>query len=196
MRTQNIKPKVFEAVIIPKNLVQFFREVSGLIKESHEIVTTSSDDLIQADFAVGGLIEDGGDQFSFTFFPAEGTEPKWTFDVSTADITSIAVGKKKTLRLWRCKNPTCENRFGQADATCFDCDYIDDEKDKKASILKSLRKCNSREEWVRTYLRHFPTARELEIIGDYNADRDLPKQWAAFSLVKMQALVKQLRKDK
>ncbi|MEO6184307.1 MAG: hypothetical protein ABIP71_14615, partial [Verrucomicrobiota bacterium] len=82
------------------------------------------------------------------------------------------------------------------DATCFDCDYIDDEKDKKASILKSLRTCNSREEWVRTYLRHFPTARELEIIGDYNADRDLPKQWAAFSLVKMQALVKQLRKDK
>lgn len=194
MRKQNIKPKLSAEVKIPKKLKQFFREVSRLIKDSHEIVTTASDDLIQADFAFGGLIQDGGDRFSFTFFPAKGTEPSWTFELSTAEIASIADGGKKTLQLWRCKNANCENRFGQADDTCFECDYIDEEKEEKTSILDRLRTCKNQEEWVKAYLHHFPTAHELMIIGDYNSDRNLQKQWGSFSLTEIQALVKRLRK--
>jgi len=143
MRTQKVKSKIADEVRISKNLVQFFREVHQLIEERHELVTTSSDDLIQAEFAYGGLMEDGGDRFSFTYFAGEGTEPSWDFDLSASDIAAIATGKQKTLRLWRCHTPGCGYRFGTADATCIDCDYTDDERDSKATVMESLRRCRS-----------------------------------------------------
>src|SRR5688572_26891414 len=139
MRTQNIKPKIADEVRIPKNLVQFFREVHQLIEKRHELVTTSSDDLIQAEFAYGGLMEDGGDRFSFTYFPRKSTEASWEFELSAADIAAIARRKQKTLRLWRCHTPGCAYRFGSAADTCIDCDYTDDERDSKATVMESLR---------------------------------------------------------
>ncbi len=100
--------------------MEFLGEVHRLIEQGHELVTTSSDDLIQADFAYGGLIQEGGDRFSF--FPDEGTEPSWAFEVSASDIAAIAKGHQKTLPLWRCPMPSCSYRFGSADQTCIVCD--------------------------------------------------------------------------
>ena len=189
MRTRDIKPKVVDEIEIPENLVQFFDEVHQLIEQGDEYVTTPSDDLIQADFACGGLLEEGGDRFSFSYFPGKETKATWEFELSASDIAAIAQGKQNTLRLWRCHTPGCGYRFGSADDTCIDCDYIDDERDHKRSVLASLRACGSREEWVREYLRHFPGAHPLRIIGDYNGELQLPASWGAFSVVEMQSLV-------
>jgi hypothetical protein len=193
MRTQNVKPKIADEVRIPKNLLQFFREVHQLIQQGHELVTTSSDDLIQAEFAYGGLMEDGRDRFSFTFFPNEGTEPSWEFELSSSDIAAVVKGRQKTLRLWRCRTPDCGYRFRSADDTCIDCDYIDNERDTKASLMAQLCLCRNREDWVEQYLHHYPTAHELQIIGDYNSAKQLPKSWRPFSLAEMQTLVRKLR---
>jgi len=195
MRTQDIKPKIAGEARFPQNVVQFLCEVHELIEQGDERVTTSSDDLIQAEFAYGGLLEDGGDLFSFIYFPQEGIQSTWELELSAADIAVIAKNQQGTLRLWGCCTPGCGNRFGTPDATCFDCDDIDDERDYKRQVLEGLRGCRSQEDWVRQYLRHFPDAHPLQIIGDYNGETQLPKSWGCFSLAEMQALVTRLHNE-
>jgi hypothetical protein len=49
---------------------------------------------------------------------------------------------------------------------------------------------------VGQYLKQFPDAQPLAIIGDYNSDPDFTKRWKPFSLSEMQALVQQHGKGK
>jgi hypothetical protein len=70
-----------------------------------------------------------------------------------------------------------------------------DTKDtNKVALLLNLRGCQTREEWVSQYLKHFPDAHPLAVIGDYNADAGFTSRWKPFSLSEMQALVGQNRK--
>src|SRR5438876_3758202 len=67
-----------------------------------------------------------------------------------------------------------------------------DTKDtNKVAVLLSLRTSQTREEWVSGYLKRFPEAHPLAIIGDYNSDSSFTKRWKPFSLSEMQALVPQ-----
>ncbi len=71
-----------------------------------------------------------------------------------------------------------------------------DTKDtNKVAVLLSLRTCQSREEWVSGYLKRFPDAHPLAIVGDYNSDSSFTKRWKPFSLSEMQALVQQNRTE-
>jgi hypothetical protein len=71
-----------------------------------------------------------------------------------------------------------------------------DTKDtNKVAVLLGLRTSQSREEWVAGYLKRFPDAHPLAIIGDYNSDLSFTKRWKPFSLSEMQALVQQNRKE-
>jgi len=71
-----------------------------------------------------------------------------------------------------------------------------DTKDtNKVAVLLSLRTSQSREEWVSGYLKRFPDAHPLAIIGDYNSDSSFTKRWRPFSLSEMQALVQENRKE-
>src|SRR5215472_4040253 len=71
-----------------------------------------------------------------------------------------------------------------------------DTKDtNKVAVLLSLRTCQSREEWVSGYLKRFPDAHPLAIIGDYNSDSSFTKRWRPFSFSEMQALVQRNRKE-
>jgi hypothetical protein len=126
MRTKNVKPKIAEEVAIPERLVAFLREVHELIEQDDDAATIESDDLLQTEFAYGGLLEEDGDEFGFTYFSDEGARAKWEFELSASDIAAIAQGDRDTLRLWRCRTPGCRNRFGSPDEACFDCDYVDD----------------------------------------------------------------------
>jgi len=72
----------------------------------------------------------------------------------------------------------------------------DTQDTNKVPVLISLRTCQSREEWVAQYLKHFPNEHPLGIIGDYNSDTGFTKRWKPFSLSEMQALVQQNQKDK
>ena len=71
-----------------------------------------------------------------------------------------------------------------------------DTKDtNKVAVLLTLRTCQSREDWVAQYLKRFPGAHPLAVIGDYNSDSGFTKRWKPFSLSEMQSLVQQIKKD-
>lgn len=188
MRLERIQPKIAEEIAIPDDLLALFQDVDDLIKQNDELVTIESDDLIQTDFAYGGLIEEGADRFSFCYFPEMSTRPKWTIELTASEIAEISNGKKKELFLWKCQNPVCNSFFSSADEPCFDCDYLDDELEEKNSVLSSLSQSLSREDWVRGYLTKYPDASALQIIGDYNSQK-LGERWGYLSLSEMQQLM-------
>jgi hypothetical protein len=129
MRIERIQPKITAALPIPDDLMDFFKEVNDLIKQNDELAIIESDDLIQTEFAYGGLIEAGGDRYSFVYFPEEKTRPKWTVELTASEIAEISSGKKKTLNLWKCQNMECRSFFSSETGACFDCDYVDEELD-------------------------------------------------------------------
>ena len=101
MRTEKIQVKITGEVIIPDDLLGFFREVDDLIKHNDEVTIIESDDLIQTKFAYGGLLEEGADRFGFIYFPEENTRPKWSIELTASEIAKIAEGEKRTLTLWK-----------------------------------------------------------------------------------------------
>jgi len=193
MRTEKIQVKITGEVIIPDDLIGFFREVDDLIKHNDEVTIIESDDLIQTKFAYGGLLEEGADRFGFIYFPEENTRPQWSIELTASEIAKIVEGEKRTLTLWKCQNPNCRSFFSSESETCFDCDYIDDELEEKQRVLNMLSQSPTRESWVGGYLKHFPDAHPLGIIGDYNSQVQLGKKWGYFSLNEMQSLVEKLR---
>jgi hypothetical protein len=192
-RTEKIQVKITGEVIIPDDLLGFFREVDDLIKHNDEVTIIESDDLIQTEFAYGGLLEEGADRFRFTYFPEENTRPKWNIELTASEIAKIAEGEKRTLTLWKCQNPNCRSFFSSESETCFDCDYVDDGQEEKQRVLNMLSQSPTRESWVEGYLKDFPDAVPLEVICDYNSQVHLGKKWGNFSLNEMQNLIEKLR---
>lgn len=193
MRIERIQTKIADELPIPDDLMDFLQEVNNLIEQNDEIAIIESDDLIQTEFAYGGLIEEGTDRYSFVYFPEEKTRPKWTIELTASEIAEISIGKKKTLYLWKCQNMECKSFFSSETGACFDCDYVDDELDARNRILNILSQSLTREEWVRDYLISFPDAHPLAIIGDYNLQVQLNKDWGYFSLHEMESLIEQLK---
>ena len=192
MRVEKIQQKISQEVTIPEELRSFLQEVDELIRQQDELATTESDDLLQAERAYGGLIEEGTDRYQFTYFPGEDTRPTWELEMTATEISAIAKGQIAALSLWRCPNINCGSHFASAEGVCFDCDYLDEELDRKKVILKTLLQSVSKEEWVKGYLRHYPDAHPLQIIGDYNSQGQLGNKWGFFTLGEMQALVQTL----
>lgn len=195
MRTENIKPKISFEQVIPEDLLGFLREVHELITHNDELTTIESYDLLQTEFIYGGLIEEGTDLFGFTYFPEGNTRPKWEIELAASEIAAISAGEKRTLALWKCQNPNCRSFFSSKNGTCFDCDYIDDERDEKQEVLNGLSESLTRDEWVEKYLKHFPDEHPLGIIGDYNSQPQLGKNWGYFSLSEMESLIEKLKEQ-
>lgn len=55
MREERRQPKYPEIVEIPENLSSFLAEVHQMILDNHEETAIESDDLLQCEFAYGGL---------------------------------------------------------------------------------------------------------------------------------------------
>jgi hypothetical protein len=190
MRIERIKPKIAQEIAIGEKLEGFFQEVNDLIKQNDELATIPSDDLMQTEFAYGGLIEEGTDNYGFTYFPEQGTRSCWSILLTASEIEAISSGKKKSLALWKCQNPDCRSFFASKDESCFDCDYVDDDElVEKKRILSKLPQGAGREDWVKAYLTNFPDAHPFEVIGDYNAQPQLGEKWGYFSLNEMRKLI-------
>jgi len=130
MRRKVPKPKVQQTVEIPLRLVEFLRYANEMIVEDDESATISSDDLIQIEevrgylLAYGGLIEEGGSRFSFTYFAEpKQTRKKWEFELTIEQIAMIAAGQITELTLWACSAPDCGCKFQTRNDSCFYCDY-------------------------------------------------------------------------
>jgi hypothetical protein len=61
--------------------------------------------------------------------------------------------------------------------------------------LSSRSRFQSREEWVKSYLKQHPQALPLQIIGPYNSQRRLGKRWGYFSLREMERLVAKIKSE-
>ena len=132
MRRKAPKPKLQETVSIPPRLSKFLKYANHLIVSKDDAATTQSDDLIQAEeirgwlLAYGGLTEEGGSQFSFTYFSEpKQTDKTWELEVTKEQIAEIAAGRLNELALWACSAPNCGCKFHKPDETCFHCDYED-----------------------------------------------------------------------
>jgi len=128
MRREVPRKIVRQQVQLPSDLIQFLTEVNQLIITGDTAATSSSGDLIQADRAYGGLIEDGGSEYQFVYFPDKrGVRKKWEFSVGRNTIGEIAGGKRTALASWACSSSKCGCKFSEPKATCFYCDYEDDD---------------------------------------------------------------------
>ena len=130
MRRAVPKPKIRKTFTIPPRLLQFLKYANELIVEEDEAATIESDDLIQIEevrgylLAYGGLKEEGGSQFAFSYFvEPKQTDKKWEFELSREQIADIAAGRLTELTLWACSSPDCGCAFQTPDETCFYCDY-------------------------------------------------------------------------
>jgi len=127
MRRKVIKTKSKQIVTIPDNLLEFFYDVHELIEAEDKSALMESDDLIQCEKAYGGLLEEGGIRYGFTYFPEKGTRQKWELELDVVDIANISEGSKSDLVLWGCLESNCRCLFSDPNDTCFYCDYIDEE---------------------------------------------------------------------
>jgi hypothetical protein len=123
MRVEQKKPKVRETVTIPKDFAEFMTSVLASIENKEEVAVLPSDDLIQCDFACGGMVEEGGNIYEFTYFP-EDIKPKWEVVLTTDEIQQIADGSKTSWELWACSDNACGCKFWDSEGSCFYCDWI------------------------------------------------------------------------
>jgi hypothetical protein len=159
MRVLQFNDKKLEKVSLPKKLIDFFKQVNTDIVNKVEATQIESDDLIQNDFVYGGLLDQGGSDYIFTYYPVvSSTTNYWCFILSTTEIKDIAEGKITTLNLWACQQNGCQNKFMNKTDTCFSHDYIDDGKpdpsEKTPQEWEKLRaeKKHMFEEWMK---KHF-----------------------------------------
>lgn len=125
MRTLRLLPKVKVSLRIPEEFALFMAEVHQLILVGDECAVYESDDLLQCESAYGGLLEEGGSKYGFTYFPEEGVRVKWEVLLEKEDIERVAKGELKALELWQCKDPACRCAFHDESGSCFYCDWVD-----------------------------------------------------------------------
>lgn len=117
---RNAKTRV--TVGIPLDLKEFLREVAHRIAEKDDATLFESDDLLQSECAYGGLVEDGGVQFGFTYFVDDHTT--WEILLNRSEIEDVACGDRTDLNLWRCSSDTCRCLYPTEDCYCRHCDSI------------------------------------------------------------------------
>jgi hypothetical protein len=128
MRTAQPKPKKLTHVDVPPDLRGFLKEVAHLIETHDEAAFIESDDLLQCEYAYGGLIEDETDEYGFSYFPRKGVRPRWELLFSASQIRDVADGTITKLELWACSDENCGSMFSSANERCGYCDYVDDEE--------------------------------------------------------------------
>lgn len=140
MRREQKHPKAKRGVQVPDDLVTFLCEVHALIQADDDAATIESDDLLQCEIAYGGLIETGGSQYGFTYFPEKGTRQKWQLELDAGEIANIAEGSITSFSLWGCQTEDCRCLFTDSDETCFYCDYVDDDQYGNFSAHEGIRR--------------------------------------------------------
>jgi len=101
---QDVRPlrykKSTERVTVPQDLRDFLLEVHQRIEDGDEAATTPSDDLLQCEWAYGGLVP-GGDRYSFVYFPERGTSVRWEFTLLPSEIDELGGGAAAEITVHR-----------------------------------------------------------------------------------------------
>jgi len=131
MREERRRPKIQEVVIIPDDLVLFFTEVHREIVAGDEVAIIESDDLLQYeefDFAYGGLIDAKTGEYGFRYFTDDENGSVWDVNLSKSNIERIIKGEITEFSLWKCQHPLCGCKFSSEDASCSNCDWVEQPK--------------------------------------------------------------------
>lgn len=111
-------------ILIPKKLFWFLRVVQEDIEAKKEITRIPSIDLMKADYIFGGLVEEDGDIYKFTYLPCPKEKVcKWVLFLNKKEIKDIASGKTKAITLYSCEYPECECKYSKEGV--YDIDEID-----------------------------------------------------------------------
>jgi len=192
---KDVKPKQKKEVLIPDRLKEFLTYVNSLILNKDEAATIPSDDLIQNDFASGGLEEENGNSYYFTYSPEEIARDEWKLRLDKETINKISQGTIKKLTLWGCAKNNCHNLFSNPKGTCSRCDYFDDKKPAKDKKLRKIREAsNNKAEWLLNYFAIFPNSSPPQIIRDYNSDTALGAKWGSFTINEIVDKMKEIEK--
>lgn len=175
MRVLNKKPKLQVAEEIPRELREFLIQVRELILEGSEEATVESDDLIQCERAYGGLIEEGGSEYGFTYFPGGGVEHSWEMTLSVSQIHRITAGSIQSLDFWKCESESCSSRFASSCESCFDCDYMEIEPYLPAQSI------SEKMEWGKEFFRLNPKAEGFHLREVLQQNSKLSECWGDFS---------------
>lgn len=189
MRIERPQQKLVRTVAIPEQLRSILREVAGRIAARDEEAMVPSDDLMQADAVYGGLLEEGGSEYAFTFFPGPGTSPKWELILTVADMEAIAMGRKNELQLWGCASDGCHSLFADPGTTCSYCDYVD-ESPKLPPRLYAYKM-----RWAREFFALNPEAKGFHLREVVQQNPEVAKLYVDFTNSEIATLMEQDRKS-
>ena len=175
MSTEQPKPKKLTRVEVPPDLRQFLWEVAEMIDRGDLETLVESYDLLQCDYAYGGLADEETDTYEFTYLPRKGVKTRWEFGFSVKELREAANGVRE-LELWACEDENCGSMFSWAEAQCPNCDY---EREVRAVPSGDFSK---RGEWALAYFALHPDADPFQMIGDYNGETELGESLGYFSL--------------
>jgi hypothetical protein len=185
MRILKQQAKRRKVVRIPSELVNFLCEVDEKIKSKSEETTVESDDLLQADCAYGGLIDEGSNMFGFTFFPSEDSETTWEIVLSSEEIEAISHNQIKELSLWECTSDNCESLFPGSDYSCFTCDYVEEEPRIPPATYEN------KIDWGKEFFRLNPNAEGFHIREILQNDSELRAKYGDFSSEEIQEIIRE-----
>ena len=160
---------------IPPALLEFVKEISGMILCGAPSTTIPSDDLLQSETAYGGLSLDGSGNFDLVYFVGEDTISKWYLTLSASQIHSIASESESTLRLLKCDLPRCPNRRTHADMPCNYCDYWTAAHVSRPRT-EDENACESVDDWIALFARINPWAYGIDAYEAYNHTPDLERR--------------------
>ena len=176
MSTELPKPKKLTHVEAPPDLRQFLQEIAEKIDEGDEATLVESYDLLQCDFAYGGLADEETGEYGFTYFPRKGVKTKWEILLSAKQIREVADGERD-LSLWACEDENCGSMFSLAEERCSQCDYEHEVRALPSGDFKT------RGDWALAYFALHPDAHPMQMIGDYNGETELGESLGYFSLI-------------
>jgi len=175
MSTELPKPKRLTHVEAPPDLRQFLLEVAEKIAQGDEDTLIESDDLLQCDFAYGGLADEETGEYGFTYFPGKSRKTKWEILLLAKQIREVADGERE-LSLWACEDENCGSMFSLAEERCSQCDY---EHEVRALPSGDF---STRRDWALAYFALHPEAHPMQMIGDYNGETEWGEKLGYFSL--------------
>lgn len=194
MRTPQPRPKKLTKVDIPARLQAFLRDVADSIDRHDDSATIPSDDLLQCEYAYGGLLRGGADLYAFTYFPRAGTRARWQLQLSADEISALADGTDRQLGLWACTDEACGSMFYSSSELCSSCDYVDHDPQPETKLPPG--RFRSRRAWAAAYFALNPAADVVRMICDYSGSPQLREKLGFFSVDEISEMIKKKPKSR
>lgn len=118
--------KVLVDVEVPDQLKRFFAMVLSKSRKGDPAACAESDDLLQAEGVVGGLVNVAAGEFHFCYRPS--LAPEWELVVTIDTMNSIVAGEQNFIPMWECSNIECRRLFTREQLPCSQCEssLVDD----------------------------------------------------------------------